>query len=74
MLSHGQYCVERGFSDNKDVLKNNIDDESLVSHRMAYDGIKNQGDPIEDSITKEQRNFLCLTGIMLIQDTRLQLK
>ena len=53
ILSHGQSCVERGFSDNKDILSNNMQDQTLISYRMAYDGIKNQDGPIEDSVTKE---------------------
>ena len=53
ILSHGQSCVERGFSDNKDILSNNMQDETLISYRMAYDVIKNQDGPMEDSVTKE---------------------
>ena len=53
ILSHGQSCVERGFSDNKDILDNNMQDETLISCQLAYDGIKNQDGPIEDSVTKE---------------------
>lgn len=53
ILSHGQSCVERGFSDSKDILSNNMQDETLISYGMAYDGIKNQDGPIEDSVTKE---------------------
>ena len=41
ILSNGQSCVERGFSDNKDILSNNMQDQTLISYRMAYDGIKN---------------------------------
>ena len=53
ILSHGQSCVERGFSDNKDILSSNMQDQTLISYRMAYDGIKNQDGPVEDSVTKE---------------------
>ena len=53
ILSHGQSCVERGFSDNKDILSNNMQGQTVISYRMAYDGIKNQDGPIEDSVTKE---------------------
>jgi len=35
ILSHCQSCVKREFSDNKD----NMQDETLISYRMAYDGI-----------------------------------
>lgn len=30
-----------------------MENETLVSHQMAYDGIKNQDGPVEDTITKE---------------------
>ena len=53
VFPHGQSCVQRGFSDNEDILRNNIQDETLVSYRMAYDSIKNQDGLIADSITKE---------------------
>ena len=53
ILSHGQSCVERAFSDNKDILSNNMQDGTLISYQMAYDGIKSQDGPIEDSLTKE---------------------
>ena len=39
--------VERGFLDNKENLSNNI------VFRRAYDGIKQEGIPIKDCITKE---------------------
>lgn len=53
ILFHGQSCVERGFSDNKDILKNNMADETLISYHRAHDGIKNQDGPLEESVTKE---------------------
>ena len=53
ILSYGQSCVERGFSDNKDILSNYMQDETLISYQMAYDGIKSQDGPIENSVTKE---------------------
>ena len=30
-----------------------MQDETLISYRMAYDGIKNQDGPMEDSVTKD---------------------
>ena len=53
ILSHGQSCVERGFSENKDILSNNMLQDSLIAIRRAYDGIKQQDGPIEDSISEE---------------------
>ena len=40
MLSHGQSAVERGFSINKKLLVDNLQEKSLVSQRMVYDHIK----------------------------------
>ena len=39
MLSHGQSAVERGFSINKELLVENLQEKSLVSQRMVYDHI-----------------------------------
>ena len=38
-LSHGQSAAERGFSINKEVLVENLQEKSLVSQRMLYDHI-----------------------------------
>ena len=40
ILSHGQAAVERGFSVNKDVLKTNMKERTIVNHRIVYEGIK----------------------------------
>ena len=53
MSSHG---VERGFSENKDILSNNMQQDSIAIRR-AYSGIRQQDDPIEDSISKELLTF-----------------
>ena len=36
-LSHGQAAVERGFSMNKEILVENLQQKSLISKRMVYD-------------------------------------
>jgi len=53
ILSHGQSCVERGFSDNKDILSNNMHQDTLVGFRRAHSGIKSLECPIEDSINSQ---------------------
>ena len=40
MGTWGKKLIERGFSDNKDILSNNMQDETLISYQMAYVGIK----------------------------------
>ena len=39
-ISHGQAAVERGFSVNKDSLKDNLQETSLVSRRIVFDALK----------------------------------
>ena len=39
-LSHSQSIVERGFSVNADVATPNLKEETLVSLRIVYDGMK----------------------------------
>lgn len=36
-LSNGQAAVERGFSLNKEMLMENLQQKSLISQRMVYD-------------------------------------
>ena len=36
-LSHGQSSVERGFSNNKSILKTNISAETVISKRLIKD-------------------------------------
>ena len=37
VLSHGQSSIERGFSVNKELLEDNLQEKSLVSQRLIYD-------------------------------------
>ena len=39
-ISHGQAVEERGFSANKDSMKDNLQETSLVSRRIVYDAMK----------------------------------
>ena len=42
VLSNGQSAVERGFSINKELLVQNLQEKSLVSQRMVYDHINSK--------------------------------
>ena len=42
VLSHGQSHIERGFSVNKEVLQHNMQEKSLISHRLIYDSIQSR--------------------------------
>ena len=37
ILSHGQSFIEHGFSINKKILDNNLQDKSLISQCFVYD-------------------------------------
>lgn len=39
-FSHGQAAVERGFSVNKDVLENNMLENTIVAQRMICDSVR----------------------------------
>ena len=39
ILSHGQAFEERGFSVNKELLTENLEEVSIVSQRIVYDHI-----------------------------------
>ena len=38
-LSHGQAAVERGFSVNREIIVENLQQKSLISQRLVYDYI-----------------------------------
>jgi len=43
VLSHGNASVERGFSVNKELLMENVLEETVVSQRIVYDAILTAG-------------------------------
>ena len=48
ILSHGQASIERGFNINKDVLVENLSQQSLIAQRLVYDRIKSFDGKIHD--------------------------
>ena len=63
ILSHGQSSVERGFSVNKEVLQDNLQETSLISQRLVYDTLQsNNTKPQKFVITKDLRksSMLCM--------------
>ncbi|GBM65113.1 hypothetical protein AVEN_262601-1 [Araneus ventricosus] len=52
-LSHGNASSESGFSINKDILVENMQEKSLVAFRCIYDAVKSQGGPLSVKITPE---------------------
>lgn len=53
LLSHGQATVERGFSINKEVETCNMQEETMVSHRLICDYVSICGGLLNVPITKE---------------------
>ena len=47
-LSHGQASVERGFSINKELVVENLQEESVVCQRMVYDHVSSTGKSISE--------------------------
>ena len=61
ILSHGQSSVERGFSVNKEVLQDNLQETSLNSQRLVYNTLQsNNSKPQEFIITKDLRKSCVL--------------
>ena len=52
VLSHGNANVESGFSVNKDILVENLTEQSMVAQRVVYDGKKAAGGVLAVSVTK----------------------
>lgn len=53
ILSHGNASVESGFSINKNLMVQNLEERSLIAQRLVYDTIKLHGGPLKVPITKE---------------------
>jgi hypothetical protein len=53
-LSHGEAAVERGFSINKECLKDNID-TSVISRRLVLDLIRTASGVLQVEITNSMR-------------------
>ena len=49
--SHGNACVQSGFSVNTDMLVENLKEESLVAQRRVYDSIVASGGVLNVNIT-----------------------
>ena len=48
MLSHGQSSIERGFSVNKDLLVENLNQQALIGQRKMYDYFSSLGIDIHE--------------------------
>ncbi|GBN43960.1 hypothetical protein AVEN_237024-1 [Araneus ventricosus] len=52
-MSHGNAAVESGFSINKAMLIENIQERSVIALRTVYDAVSNSGDLFKVDITKQ---------------------
>ena len=59
VLSHGQASIERGFNINKDILIENLSQESLIGQRIVYDHIKSSEGKLHDFPIYKEMIFSC---------------
>lgn len=57
ILSHGNATVESGFSINKDMLVENLHENSLVVLRTVYDSIKSSDGVLNISVTSDMLRY-----------------
>lgn len=54
VLLHGQAGIERGFSENKDILSCNMGEDTVKAFRTVYDGVKHMKCEVHDiPVSKE---------------------
>lgn len=63
VLSHGNAAVESGFSINKDMLVENLKEDSLVGLRTVYDAIKFYGGVLSIPISKDLLQYVKLARV-----------
>ena len=84
ILSHGQSFIERGFSINKEISDNNLQEKSLISQRFIYEHFTSENVvlheyviPQEDSIKetvemeKSKKRKLKLEEIAIVKKSKL---
>ena len=58
ILSHGNTCVESGFSANGEMLVEYMPEGSLVAQRMGFDGVMNEGGISNVDVNKKILKFV----------------
>ena len=51
ILSHGQSSIERGFSINKEILDNNLQEKSLISRCLIYNHFTSENIVLHEYVT-----------------------
>ena len=54
VLSHGNAEVERGFSVNKNLIRDNLSEESLIAQRLVHQAIPTDGNKFLDVVIDKQ--------------------
>ena len=54
VLSHGQAGIERGFSENKDILSCNMGEDTVKAYRTVYDGVKHMKCEFHDILVSKE--------------------
>ena len=57
-LSHGNACVEAGFSVNEQILQENMHDSSIIAQRIVYEGIMEDGGILNIEISDEMIKYV----------------
>ena len=58
ILSHGQRSAERGFSINKEILDNNLQEKSLIS-RLIYDNFTSENIVLHEYVIPQALKKSC---------------
>ena len=59
ILSHGQSSIELGFSINKEILDNNLQEKSLISQRLIYDHFTSENIVLHEHVIPQALKKSC---------------
>ena len=58
ILSHGNACVESGFSANEEMLVENMSEGSFVAQRMVFHAVINEGGVSNVNVNRKMLKFV----------------
>lgn len=67
ILSHGQATVERGFSINKEVEADNLQEDTIVTRRLVCDFISQHGGVTQVRMTPEHTSKMLNEKYLIIK-------
>ena len=70
VISHGQVDIERGFSVNKDIANDNMQEKSFVAHRRVYHGVTSSGYELLELPVTKQMLTLCKQSRQMYHEYR----